>query len=166
MGGAVTGLAAEARLSQIAWGLFLRAGVLRPSPPACRKCAHSHSVVLSQACITGAGDRKSSVDATRDAPAWAGDEGGTPGGGASRAAEPHTRGGTPCFLLFPRPYPHGLLHVGMSLCPRGPDGDTAGSHLVFSQDPQTPPPVPCLPHHNHHLLLCPLGLYLRLLSVN
>lgn len=28
----------------------------------------------------------------------------------------------------------------------GPDGDMAGSHLVFSQDPQPPPPVPRLPH--------------------
>ena len=161
----VTGLAAEARLSQIAWGLFLTAGVQRPPPPPCRKCAHSQSTALSQACLTGVGERRSSAGVTRDAPAWAGDEGGAPRG-ASRAAEPHTLGGAPCFPLFPGPYPHGPLHVGIGLCPRGPDGDMAGSHLVFSQDPQTPPLVPCLPHPNHPLLLCPLGLYPCLLSVN
>lgn len=68
----------------------------------------------------------------------------------SPAAQPHTEGGTPCFH-----FPQAILPKTPDICTslfvhqalltqpkvsRGPDGDMAGSHLVFSQDPQTLPP--------------------------
>lgn len=91
-------------------------------------------------------------------------------GGESQAARLHTEQGTPVFH-----FPLGCTPVSPFMCASalvhqalltqlkaggGPDGDMAGSHLVFSQDPQPtlPNPVPRLPHPNHPFFSAPGSL--------
>lgn len=168
---------AEARLSQIAWGLFLNAassrGAETPSP--CRKNEHFQHVELSQACLTGAGELRGRVDMAQDALLT---ESGMREGHLEGAPKLPglTQNGEPFASTFPQAlfpmapfmWASAFVHEALITQPKvsgGPDGDMAGSHLV-SQDPQPPPPVPRLPHPKPPPASLPQGLYPCLLSFN
>lgn len=157
---------AEARLSQIAWGLFLSAassrGAETPSP--CRKNEHFQRVELSQACLTGAGELRGRVDMAQDALLT---ESGTREGHLEGGPKLPglTQNGEPFASTFPQDlFPMApfmcapaFIHEALITQPKvsgGPDGDMAGSHLV-SQDPQPYPQCLACLIPNHPLLLCP-----------
>lgn len=144
----VTGLAAEARLSQIAWGLFLTAGVQRPPHPPCRKCAYSQSVARPRPASQKAAEEQRRRDTRCPRLSWGGARGTCRGVPSCRAS--HTRG-SPLLPSFPQtlpPWPSSCGHQPLSPRPRWGHGREPSGLLpspsnptpsALSASPQSPP---------------------------